>query len=118
MLAPAWVNDDIRDMAGDYRLALEAEISQPRHWQSMVPPSDASLNGFRRRIRSTSVSEITRKDCRDFIDHLLKPRAPATASNRYRLSRPSVRGSSRSKGSSASLWTAWLRRPWPNALSR
>jgi integrase/recombinase XerC len=71
-------------MAADYRLALEAENKSSQ----TVAVYGSALERFAEWLESkglsTSVAEITRKDCRGFIDHLLRTKAPATAHNRFR----------------------------------
>jgi site-specific recombinase XerD len=88
------LTNDIRTLAKDYRLSLEAENKT----QSTVAVYGSAIERFAEwleaRGRSTGVTDINRKDCRGFIDHLLKNRRPATAHNRFRALKTFSAGSS------------------------
>jgi hypothetical protein len=52
---------DIRSLARDYRLSLEAENKTP----STIAVYGSAIERFADQGRSTSVPDITRRDCRD-----------------------------------------------------
>lgn len=76
--------DDLRAMGRDYRLALEAGNKAATTVALYLSALERFAEWLESHGRATEIDKITAADCRGFIDHLLRTRAPATAHNRFR----------------------------------
>jgi len=74
-------------MARDYRLALEAGNKSRSTTVVYLSAIERLAEWLESQGRSTGIGDVAAKDCRGFIDHLLKTKAPATAHNRFRALR-------------------------------